>query len=814
MKPSETPKKPSPAPEAAAWVRRLTGAWAAAAVLLVFWAVMAASLRDKSLTYDEVAHAASGYSYWRYGDYRLQPENGQLPQRVAGLPLLMSLASMPTPDPSAWQNAEQWQLGVQWFYRSGNDAAALAAWGRALCGLFAVALGALVWAWSRRMFGPVGAMLSLVLYVLNPTVLANGSLMTSDMAAALFFAAATGAMASLVERLTPGRLLLSAAAVAALFLTKASAVLTVPLAALLIGARIADPRPLRVELPGWSRELARRSLKTLALLAAVGVHAVLVVATIWAAYGFRYSAFSGYGGHEGRFRLPWEYLLGKTDPVHALDKVDLDAKQQSQAAAILEAAGALEPKWSNWSISALKTIRAEVLTQDQARKLDAAISVPSTVLWVRAVEWARDRRLLPESWIYGFTDVYRRSQVRAAFLNGDFRMQGWPGFFPYTFLVKTPLSVFGIALLALGAVRWRRLGWGRVQPVLPLMMLVVIYGVAAVTSHLNIGHRHLLPLYAPLFILCGAAGRWFEACLPKGPGDEPVLDLLRRGLGLVGMAVVGSLATETLIAFPNYLAYFNGIVSPRNAYRHLVDSSLDWGQDLPAVRAYLDAHGPSGAPYFLSYFGTSSPAYYGIGARLLYSVAGVDNKPDWRNYIIPSDQAAAEIPGLAAKWPEHDVLGTQEVGGVVIAPLLRKPEYLALGPGTYLISASMLEPVNFSLSGPFGPWNPRYEAAYQELDAEVRPLLSTDLAVRGAALQARSANQWADILERFEEFRFARLTAYLRKREPDEELDFSVLVYRLGEADLAKALGGPAPESGPDLGKRELDLLPDPHPGS
>lgn len=58
----------------------------AAAVLAIFWVVMVASLREKSPTYDEVAHAAAGYAYWHFGDYRLQPENGQLPQRAAGFP--------------------------------------------------------------------------------------------------------------------------------------------------------------------------------------------------------------------------------------------------------------------------------------------------------------------------------------------------------------------------------------------------------------------------------------------------------------------------------------------------------------------------------------------------------------------------------------------------------------------------------------------------------------------------------------------------------------------------------------------------------
>ena len=79
----------------------------------------------------------------------------------------------------------------QWFYELGNDAEAMTQRGRACIGLFAVALGGLVWAWSRQLFGPLGGMLSLLLYVFNPSILANGALMTSDTTSALFFFAAT-----------------------------------------------------------------------------------------------------------------------------------------------------------------------------------------------------------------------------------------------------------------------------------------------------------------------------------------------------------------------------------------------------------------------------------------------------------------------------------------------------------------------------------------------------------------------------------------------------------------------------------------------
>src|SRR5580692_11000687 len=100
MKISETiaPKNDGGAARVGGRLRMLTGGPAAASVLALFWIFMVASLRDKSLTFDEVVYAASGYAQWHYGDFRLQPENGQLPERLAGLPLELSLPPLPPPD--------------------------------------------------------------------------------------------------------------------------------------------------------------------------------------------------------------------------------------------------------------------------------------------------------------------------------------------------------------------------------------------------------------------------------------------------------------------------------------------------------------------------------------------------------------------------------------------------------------------------------------------------------------------------------------------------------------------------------------------
>ena len=60
--------------------RLLSGYPAAAAVLVACFLLAAASVREKSNTFDEIAHVTAGLSYWTENDYRLHPENGNLPQ--------------------------------------------------------------------------------------------------------------------------------------------------------------------------------------------------------------------------------------------------------------------------------------------------------------------------------------------------------------------------------------------------------------------------------------------------------------------------------------------------------------------------------------------------------------------------------------------------------------------------------------------------------------------------------------------------------------------------------------------------------------
>ncbi|MGC4073945.1 MAG: glycosyltransferase family 39 protein [Nibricoccus sp.] len=799
---------PPATPEKATWLGRLTSPVAAAIVLLAFWGFMLSSVQDKSLTSDEIVHAVAGCTYWKFNDYRLNPENGNLPQRVAALPLVWGGYAPPPRDSEMWHLSEEWAVGDFWFHQMGYSVEDMLLRGRAAIGLLTALLGALVWWWARRLFGPLGGMLSLLVFVLNPTILANGALMTSDATCALFFLASVASFWAVLHRLTAARLIVSGLIVGGLFVSKMSAVLMLPIGATLIAGRLLQGRPLWIGF-GLDRELPRRSQQALAFAGVALAHVLLVPLVIWAFYGFRFASFAPPGSPQDRFQHPWEVVLEKPGPLASLHELDLTADQQLRANEALA-----RYDWRHKAAAGAEVVLRTVLTPPQSEKLHAILAQPPPAPAAKVFDFLRRHELLPEGYIYGYAHAWRFSRVRSAFFNGKYGISGWKTFFPYTFLVKTPLPMLGLLGLAAAAAwfKWRsegadapairRQAAAALYATLPLWALLVFYWAAVIPSKLNIGHRHILATYPPLIMLCGAAAYWIETWRSRARSAEPNVRMpqLARvcSFAVCGLAVL--LIAEIGYRYPHYLAYFNGIVTPAKAYRHVVDSSLDWGQDLRGLKRYLEAR-PLEHPVYLSYFGTASPRYYGIAATPLYNPTRLDlPRTPVRELQTNTKDLALELAAAKRAWPDCELIAqhTQPDGAVKVF-FLQKPALPPLRGGTYCVSATMLQAIFYGLDGPLGHWNDRFESTYRELQRSIEPLLNNNPAKRAEAFARAPAQRWTEILELFTQYRFARLTAYLRQREPEDHIGYSILIYHLTDADLEAALNGPPPELGEDL---------------
>ena len=218
--------------------------WPIVGVLLILFGAMAwTATRQKCTTFDEIAHLTGGYSHWLTGDYRLNPESGLLPQRWAALPLLLCDVRFPQLDQERWRTSHLWLVGYDFFYSLQNDVTRMLWWGRGMIVLFGMALGGIVYVWSRKLFGGVGAMISLVVYVFSPTLLAHSALITSDLTATLAFVVSLGCLWMVFHRVSLGTLFASALAMGALFISKMSAALILPTALILLAIRLCRGRP-------------------------------------------------------------------------------------------------------------------------------------------------------------------------------------------------------------------------------------------------------------------------------------------------------------------------------------------------------------------------------------------------------------------------------------------------------------------------------------------------------------------------------------------------------------------------------------------
>jgi hypothetical protein len=188
------------------------------------------------------------------------------------------------------------------------------------------------------------------------------------------------------------------------------------------------------------------------------------------------------------------------------------------------------------------------------------------------------------------------------YLMGRRAMHTWWYYFPLAFVFKsTPVElILAGAAVAAGAAALRSRG-SSADPAPRLWALAgFVYAILMVLSPIGIGQRYLLVLY-PLILLLAVDWGASLACRPGS---------LRRAAALGALAVLIQAAGAAAVS-PQYLAYFSPLVGgPAQGYRYLVDSNLDWGQDLPALRTRLADLG--GGCVALAYFGSASPRAYGV----------------------------------------------------------------------------------------------------------------------------------------------------------------------------------------------------------
>jgi hypothetical protein len=235
-------------------------------VFAAYAAALMWQARVIGVTYDEPAHLAAGYAYWR-GEDRLMPvDTPPLTKLVEGWVPLVIGAPLQT-DTDVWTRGDQWAVGGQMLDALGGDGARrLMFFARLPMLAFPLALLGVFWAWTRELLGSGAALAATALLALEPNLLAHGPLIKSDVPAAAGLLALAYVIWRYWERPDQRRLWVLAAVAALAVQTKFTVQAAFPLALLAVAARHAPGRQ-------WKTMAARLALLSgVAYVTAAALH--------------------------------------------------------------------------------------------------------------------------------------------------------------------------------------------------------------------------------------------------------------------------------------------------------------------------------------------------------------------------------------------------------------------------------------------------------------------------------------------------------------------------------------------------------------
>jgi Dolichyl-phosphate-mannose-protein mannosyltransferase len=253
--------------------------------------------------------------------------------------------------------------------------------------------------------------------------------------------------------------------------------------------------------------------------------------------------------------------------------------------------------------------------------------------------------LLPESYLVGLIDVKLAAADYSTFLLGKVYAHGQWDYFPLVILIKTTLGlllliVLGVFATVTGKLTKRRELFYTLAP-------PVIYLAVAMMSGMNIGVRHLLPMYA-FAVIFAAAGTVTLA----GMNDR----INRRWAVACSVLIVASIVSS-LLAFPNEIAYANEAWGgPNNVHNLLSDANVDWAQQLYQVKQWQDRH--PGQDCWFAYFARPEidPGVYGIRCHALPTV---DTEYMGGEEVIPPSITGAIVISAGdlsgCEWPSGQV---------------------------------------------------------------------------------------------------------------------------------------------------------------
>ncbi len=528
-------------------------------LLFIMFVFQVTSAVQETQTVDEGVHLSAGYSYLLTGDFRMNMEHPPLAKVLSALPLALLGDSLNSPfSADSWESHNQWQFAKDLLYDNTYHADFLFLLGRLPIMLLSLVLGIYVYRFARELWGTLPGLLSLTLYAFSPTVIAHSRYVTTDLAVTAFSFITIYYFYKYLKTDKQRLLLLTGVFFGMAQATKFSALImaaVIPLLYLIYLVITKQQWPIK--------QILRHGVITL------GIIYILGGVVVWASYGFEVKK-----------------------PVQNPDIAAL-VQQREQISA-----------------------RGDAVNQDELIQKAVSITDPDTFIGGGILHITKKVSLPCISYLNGIGKLFVHNYYgHTAYLLGHYSEMGWWYYFPLAFALKTPIPILlSVAVLIIAAVlhlyrgivpsrhvssmpRWRLWPWFLGLP--PL-----IYFLFSMTSHINIGVRHLLVIFPFIFTLTG----WIISHRLHGKQR-----IIRNTILCVLMSWYIS---TSLFIYPHYLAYFNELAGgPAHGPQYLVDSNIDWGQDIKHLKKFMLAHDISYV--CMSYFGQTELDTYGIDYRYI-----------------------------------------------------------------------------------------------------------------------------------------------------------------------------------------------------
>lgn len=534
--------------------------WGVILVIVLALSLAFASFQNDSLIVDEIPHIGAGYSYLVKQDMRLNPEHPPLAKDLAAIPLLILKLTPSVFETKFWQEDVngQWEFGRRLVYNSSHNADQITPWVKTpMLVFFALAIWLIAW-WTKKLYGSTAGIIAIILFAFSPTAIAHARFVTTDLPALWGVLFASFFFLRFLEKPSRANLFWAGIWLGLALLTKFSTFLLLPFFVLLLTVKISLIKNFQSSI--------LLSFKTILLVL------IAIVVVIWPVYIFH----------------TWNYP---------------PAQQATDTAELLQSFG---KRW---------------------------LADP--------VVWAADKPILRALGHYGLgllMVVQRSAGGNTTYFWGEVSRFGWKSYFPIVYFLKETLAWWSLVIIALLAliIKVKRVKlkaksfgewWQNHFTEGAMLLWLGIYWFTSIDSTLNIGARHLLPVFPfTIILISGRLAKVIQKAKIKKQNYHQKLRFLNfKWLFYILIFTIYTLLGwhiyENLRAFPYYLAYFNQTALLRppwvdkeqagylpGGHNYVVDSNLDWGQDLKRLAQWVEK---KGLPKIeTDYFGWADPAYY------------------------------------------------------------------------------------------------------------------------------------------------------------------------------------------------------------